>query len=333
MADQELRVAMIGGNGHHSLRGAFGRGAKLVAVASDGLDNAAKAFMQQPYAAGAPYFENYEEMLDQVKPEAISLGAWPARMFPYIMSALKRKVHVVTDKPIAVTPAQLRALRRQTEKNPRVLLLTEFTMRSAPAFMAAREAVRAGRVGDVVMVTAQKSYRFGASRPDFYKRRDSFPGTVMFVGCHVIGLAYWITGLKYAAALAGAKGNIAKKDYGEFEDHAIIMFKMENDVDAIMHMDYLRPAAAPTHGDDRIRIAGSKGVLEVRDERCLLLTQDQPPAELAHGGHDPDAGIEFVETIRGRGRGIYSTAESLYMADVLIKARDSVDKNRVIKMA
>jgi len=303
-----------------------------VAIAADGLDDKARDYVSAPWAAGAPYFEDWQKMLDEVKPEVLSLGTWPAKNGPYIVAALKRGIHVVSDKPIANSAAELSDLRAVTRQNPGLHLLTEFTMRLGPAFMAAREAVRSGKIGDVVLVTGQKSYRFGASRPDFYKTRQGFPGTIMFVGCHIMDLAYWITGLKYTGALCGVQGNIAKKEYGQFEDHAIILLQMEKGVDVVMHMDYLRPAAAPTHGDDRLRIAGSKGVIEVRDGKCVLITQEQPPTELAVGGHDEHAGLELVETLRGRGRGAFSTAESLVMAEVLLKARECADSGKAVKI-
>lgn len=332
MSDQEFRVAVIGGRGHQSLTPGIGRGAKLVAIAADGCDDEAHKYQASPWAAGAPYFTDWKEMLRKVKPDVISLGAQPARNGPIIIEALKRGIHVVSDKPIANSPAELRRIRALLAANPKLNLLTEFTMRSGPAFLAARDAVRAGKIGEVVLVTGQKSYRFGASRPDFYKSREGYPGTIAFVGCHIIDLAYWITGLKYTAALGGLQGNIAKKDYGEFEDHAIVLLKMANGADVVMHMDYLRPAAAPTHGDDRIRIAGSKGVVEVRDEKCVIITQDQSPLEIGVGGHDREACMELLATLRGGGRGIYTTAESLYMAEVLLKARKSVDDNKPQKI-
>ena len=330
---QTLRVAVIGGSGHQSLTSAFGKTARCVAIAADGLDEGAKAYLSLPWAADAPYFGDWRKMLDEVKPEVISLGAWPARNAEYILAALNRGMHVVSDKPIATTPEELGQIHDALRNSPNLHMMTEFTMRAAPIYMAARDAVRSGKVGDVALVTAQKSYRFGSSRPDYYRKRSSFPGTIMYVGCHVIDLAYWITGLKYTAAVAGLQGNIARREYGEFEDHAIIMLKMEKGVDVSMNMDYLRPATAPTHGDDRIRIAGSMGVIECRDDKCVIITQDQPPTELASGGHAIEPGLEMVETLRGRGRGIYSTADSLYIAGVLIKARECADAGKCLEIA
>ena len=42
-------------------------------------------------------------------------------------------------------------------------------------------------------------------------------------------------------------------------------------------MDYLRPATAPTHGDDRLRIAGTLGVVEHQEGRGLTLVTTKLP--------------------------------------------------------
>jgi len=47
------------------------------------------------------------------------------------------------------------------------------------------------------------------------------------------------------------------------EDHAGLLLRLANGGTATCHLDFLRPEAAPTHGDDGLRIAGSEGVLEV----------------------------------------------------------------------
>jgi len=302
-------------------------------VAADGNDESAKTLLENAVGKGAAYFENYRKMLDEVKPDVVSVGAQPARNAPVILAALERGIHVVSDKPIVNSARELARVRAVLEANSGVHLLTEFTMRIGPPWMAMRNAVRSGGIGEVVLIYAQKSYRFGSSRPEWYKTRKGFPGTLIFAGSHMIDMAWWVTGLKYARVQGGLSGNIAKREYGEFDDHAAALFEMENGAAAAMTMDYLRPAAAPTHGDDRMRIAGSKGVIEVRDDRCVLMTQDEPPHEIATAAHDGTlAARELIETLRGRGQGIFSTADSLYIADVLLKARQAADTGRTIKL-
>lgn len=336
MSDQELRVAEIGGNGHFSIAAGFGaeNNARLVAIAADGHDEFAKKYLESAVGKDVPYFENYRKMLREVKPDVVSIGSQPARNARVVLDALERGMHVVSDKPIANNARELARIRAALETKPGLHLLTEFTMRVQPPWMAMREAVRGGKIGDVALLFAQKSYRFRKSRPDWYKSRKSYPGTLIFAGSHMIDMAWWVTGLKYARVQGGLSGNIAKPEYLEFDDHAAALFELQNGAAAAMTMDFLRPEAAPTHGDDRMRIAGSKGVIEVLDDRCTLITHDQPPHELAAGPHDgPLAARELIETLRGRGQGVFSTADSLYIAEVLLKARQSADTGRTVRIA
>ena len=334
--NNEICVAMIGGNGHHYITKAFGNipGVRLVAMAADGRDEAILRYRQEPYWDSAvQYFDNYEEMLDAVKPDLVSVGCQPCFNAPAVAAALERNIHVVSDKPIANSCDELDRLKSLTAAKPDLLLLTEFDMRSREAWAAARDAVQQGALGEVILVQAQKSYRFGDARPDFYKSREGFPGTVMFIGSHIIDATYWITGLRYGS-VQGVQGNMSKKEYAGCEDHAALLFTMENGAKAVLHADYLRPAAAPTHGDDRIRIAGSRGIVEVRDERCILITHDRPPDEICSTPHDPGAmAREIIKTVRARGSGVLNTADSLYIAQVLLKARDAVDTRSVLELA
>ncbi len=72
----------------------------------------------------------------------------------------------------------------------------------------------------------------------------------------------WTTGREYVQASAW-HGNNDHPDYPGFQDQAGVLFKLDNGGTAMTNLDYLRPEPAPTHGDDRLRIAGSEGVLEV----------------------------------------------------------------------
>ena len=64
------------------------------------------------------------------------------------------------------------------------------------------------------------------------------------------------------------------------ESTATVDMTLSGGVEAQLHMDFLRPANAPTHGDDRIRIAGDAGVLEVRNNRVWLI-------DGTHNGTEP----------------------------------------------
>ncbi len=336
MSNAEIRVAMVGGWGHQFVKGAFEvpeTNARLVAVAADHRDEAAKTLLEQPWCPKeATYFDSFEKMLDETKPDLVSIGSQPACNAPIVFASLERDIHVISDKPIVNNDEELDKLKALVKTKPGVLLMTEFDMRTRVVYNACREVVRDGLIGEPVLITAQKSYRFGESRPDYYKTREGFPGSFAFIGCHVVDLAYYVTGLKYTS-VQGLQGNLAKKDYGSFEDHATAMARLENGGTALFHVDYLRPAAAPTHGDNHIRIAGSKGVVEVRDEVCTLITQTEGPrviSDMPPGR--TDTGIEIIKTVRGEGAGGLNNADSLYMAELILRFREAIDTGKKVAL-
>ncbi len=99
-----MRLAFIGGCGHHYLRGvAADPGLAVrrpIPVAGDGTDNErARAFAA---ALGETrWFDDAVQMLDETQPEVISIGAVYAENAKFIIAALERGIVVVSDKPIA----------------------------------------------------------------------------------------------------------------------------------------------------------------------------------------------------------------------------------------
>lgn len=328
-----MKLAMIGGNGHHVLAHLAGKdpNLQLVGVAPDGHDNAAESYRKHPaFGAYSQYFENYEKMLDTVKPDIVSVGAQYAFNGSINRALLERGIPVVSEKPVANSLEELAELDRLVrEKN--VCLVAELTMRWSPAYAAARKAIQEGRIGEVTLITAQKSYRFG-SRPEFYKRRATYGGTILWVAVHAIDFASWCTGLDYASVY-GVQGNISRPEYGEMEDHVALAFEMKNGASCIVHADYLRPAKAPTHGDDRLRVMGTQGYIEVKDDECTICTHETEEEIIVPEAVDVhDAGRALLASALGKSDAM-TWENTRRITEVCLKARDAADEKRVVSLA
>ena len=321
-----MRLAFIGGNGHHYLRHLLNEPHRKtdfeVAIAGDGHDNKAARALAQKIGRGK-WFDTPEQLFDGFGPDVVNIGAVYGHNGEIAALALERDIAVVSDKPIAASWAQLERLKQLTRGNQR-LLLTEFPFRSQPEFRAARAAVRDGRIGEVVLASAQKSYRFGASRPHWYANRDHYAGTMLWVASHGIDAIRFCGGQDFKRVI-GVQGNLSKPDYGAMEDHCVALFELENGGNAVVHADFLRPSGAPTHGDDRLRLAGSLGVVEVRADRCLLLSGDAPEEDITDSVTVRPPHFELLAAVQGQNHEFYSTEESLAVAEILLRARDAAD--------
>jgi predicted dehydrogenase len=326
-----MKIGFIGGWGHHYLRGLLGGGAGPIsieaAVAGDGHDpEAARQWAKSTNLS--TWFDGPAEMLDRFKPEAVSIGSIYAHNGDLLAMALERNVPAVSDKPIAATWDQLRRL-RELAAQPSRIILTEFHFRCLPEFRAAQQAIAGGEIGTVILATAQKSYRFGR-RPPWYGQRSSYGGTLLWIGSHAVDAMQWVTGRMIRRAI-GRQGNLSHPELAEMEDHVSVMMELDNGGTGIIHADFLRPAAAATHGDDRMRVAGSEGVVEVRQGRCTLVTSRRQETDITDRVAVRPIHLELLAALRGEESPWYSTAQSLQTAEVLLHVRDAADGGRWVE--
>jgi predicted dehydrogenase len=332
-----MRIAFIGGYGHHYLRGTVKHQASIaepvtVAAAGDGFDDAhAKAFAEKSFGpSGFRWFESAEAMLDDFKPDFVSVGGAYGYNGALAALALQRDVPTVTDKPAAATWEQLARLRELYAENPARVLVTEFNFRSEAPFRAARDAIAAGELGDVTLANAQKCYKFG-TRPRWYADRAPYAGTMLWIASHAIDAIRFATGKRYRRVLA-IHGNAARPEYGQMEDHTAAIFELDGGAAGIAHADYCRPAKAATHGDDRLRVAGTRGVAEIIGGRCRLVTHDAEEQDITSRATPRPAHVEMLAALRSEERELYSTDATLELAEVLLHARDAADTGRPVEI-
>jgi len=181
----------------------------------------------------------------------------------------------------------------------------------------------AGR-GAVIQARALRSYRFG-TRPKWYADRASFGGLFLWVGSHEVDVVRFVTNQPIAQIVAARHGNLAHPDYGSMEDHAACMLQLGNNAAALVEVDYLRPASAPTHGDVSLRVAGAEGVLEVKPGSCTLTTNSKPPEEIAPPSMPQPAWQEFLDVATGKSSDRFGTTHSLEIAELMLMIRDIAD--------
>ena len=184
------------------------------------------------------------------------------------LHAMKKGVHVLCEKPLCTTREDYERLSRYAG-SVKVKISAMLAMRYEPQFYAAYKAIRSGEIGNVRLLQAQKSYKLG-ERPAFYRKRDSYGGTILWVGIHAIDWIQWLSGESFVSVSA-LHSNMENFGHGDLETTAAAQYAMTNNAIATVTCDYYRPDAAPTHGDDRIRVTGTKGVVEVRNDGAFLL--------------------------------------------------------------
>jgi predicted dehydrogenase len=301
---------------------------ELVALAEDNIDQE-KMSKMTGFTENTGYYTDYKEMLEK---EDINIGVVCNINFEHadvLKSLAERKINIVSEKPLVTTLKDLDKIKKLIEKN-KVKLCMLMTMRDTPAFRAAAQAVAEGHIGEVAHVSGQKSYRWG-NRAEYTKIRDKWGGIIPFIGIHAIDFMRWISKREFVEVMA-YHSNLKFSDRGEMEDSACAIFRLDNGGTASMRIDYLRPAAAPSHGDDRIRVIGDKGQIEIIGEgaKAVLITSEKGPRELPLL---PKTNLfeNFIDVLEGKEDPIITTEEAFSLTKIALIAQESADTGKIMK--
>ena len=245
------------------------------------------------------------------------------------IDAIERGVHVLTEKPAALTLDDLARLRDACARHPNVHLAGMMFSRYDPGFYTAKRLIDAGAIGDVRLIDARKSYKLG-TRAAYYHDRSTYGGTIPWVGSHAIDWVMWIGGQPFERVYAthSAEHNAG---IGTIELSALCHFTMPGGRFASVSIDVFRPSSAPTHGDDWLRVVGTEGVLEARSDSLTLIDAENDGSRAVPVSCDRQPLADFVNHISGAAPALIDASSTLALTDACLRARESADQRRVVE--
>ncbi len=211
-----------------------------------------------------------------------------------ILAAVERKLSLMIEKPLATELSESKKVLMAIEKSG-VDAVVGYTQRFRRRWLAAKEKVRTGQLGDVTLVTS-RAFMNRLVALDNYKRTSdpSKISPMVISGTHALDVVMWMMEAKrpvevYARSVDKALGPICKgidatAGVVTFEDgclyHASISWALP----------VVWPGAVYSL---EIGITGTEGVLTIDDtHRDIVLATEKPQAE----GYAPDAGrrVDFL---------------------------------------
>lgn len=328
-----MKLALIGLKGHVGtvLAGAKTLGdVEVVAVAEDDPKVLASFLKKEPLLQKAQGYEQWKHLVEHAMPDVCCVADESGVRVEQLLALLERGIHVVSEKPLVTTLADLERLRAAFAKS-RAQLTMLLELRHQPKNVRVREIIQRGEIGDVCQVGTQKSYKWG-DRAAWYASRGRLGGTIPFIGIHSMDIIQWVTGLDYTQ-VAACHGTIGHPEAGETENHASVLAQLSNGASVTARIDYLRPAKADTHGDDRVRVVGTKGFVEVNegDDAVSLVTNEK--TERIAFGETENLFVEFAKSLRGGPPPRISADDSFYITEVVLQARQAADDKKMIALA
>lgn len=191
-----LRIAIVGCGaiaGNH-VRGVLSSDEKLCALC-DILPAQAERLIEKYQLGEIPVYTNYTEMLDAVKPDAVHICTPHYLHVPMSIEALERGIHVLCEKPLAISIEQLVQL-REAVKNSNAQLGVCMQNRYEPNLLRAKELAQKEGIdaafGDVVWKRDADYYASGDWRGSWEKEGG---GVMINQALHTLDLLQWICGM------------------------------------------------------------------------------------------------------------------------------------------
>jgi UDP-N-acetylglucosamine 3-dehydrogenase len=249
----------------------------------------------------------------------------------YAEAAAARGVHVLSEKPLATTAADGRAM-IEACRRAGVQLGVAFPVRSSPAVIALKEAIAGGALGRIRAVRATNPGQYPGRW--FGDKRLAGGGAVMDHTVHAADAIRWLVGDEFARVQAELGSFI----YGlEVEDCGVLTCDLEGGTFASIDCSWSRPQTFPTWGGVTLHVVGEKGTVAVDVFRQTLTHYDDTTgrARLVGWGDDLTARMigDFVDAILA-GRPVPIDGEDgLRALEVAIAAYRSSDRRLPVAIA
>lgn len=237
-------------------------------------------------------YEEYQEFLQAPGLAFVSLCS-PLRdeQARHAIAALEAGIHVYAEKPCATNEADLDRIIAAAERGSATFHEMAGTAFWRP-YWHMRELLVAGVIGEVIQVSAQKSYPYVERRPT---NEAVDGGLVAQNGVHAMRFVEHVTGLRATTieAIDTQKGEPRRNS--DLQMASAMMGRLENGGLFSVVANYLNQPGFGTWGNEMLRIFGTKGMLESVDggTRTRLVVGEDDRGEIDTSTEPPDW-LEYV---------------------------------------
>lgn len=243
---------------------------------------------------GVSYYIDYKEMLEKSDIDLVSICT-PSGIHPKIgIEAAKRKIHVLTEKPMATRLHDADALIHECDNN-NVHLFVVKQNRLNPGIQLLKNAIDKGRFGRLYFANATVFW----TRPQNYYDMAKWRGTWEFDGgafmnqaSHYIDIIQWLMGP--VERVSSFTGTLAR--HIEAEDTGASILKFRNGAMGVIQVTML---TYPKNWEGSITIIGEKGTAKIgglavnRIEKWEFSDYDDDDKSVLESNYEPKSVYGF----------------------------------------
>jgi predicted dehydrogenase len=284
---QAVATAMIGtGN-----RGSFllqavlhqpnAKVAALCDLKPDRLDKAASAAARD----NPQTYTDWRRIIDRKDIDAVFIATPPYLHSEMAVAALRAGKNVYCEKPIGVTPQQVKAI-LDAAKGSKKIFIAGQQLRSMKLYQEMVRQLRAGAIGEVLMVKAQRhapaDLPHDGSSADWYFDVSKSGGYLVEQSVHNLDLCNWVIGAHPTRACGFGAIQLYKNDPPgrTIFDCGSLTYDYPGGVKMSFTQNVFHPAAMP-NGGQYIYVYGSKGSVDLMSGTMYPPARGSQPVALA----------------------------------------------------
>jgi predicted dehydrogenase len=254
------------------------------------------------------------------------------------MAFLKAGIHVICDKPLALSVAEAKELVKLTKKTGKIFALTH-NYTGYPMIRQAREMIAAGELGDLRIVQAEYVQDWLTDRIEATGQKQagwrtdpkrSGAGALGDIGTHAYNLACFVTGLTADSLLADLTSFVKGRKVDD-NDNVLLRFK-----GGAKGMLWASQVAPGNENGLTVRVYGTKGGISWKQEEPNTLwfaPYSHPPRKITRGGAGSGAAAARVTRVpSGHPEGYLEGFANIYseVARAIRAARDGSKLDRAV---
>ncbi len=206
---------------------------------------------------------NFSQMLAECPADILAVGDAYGRRGKLIIEGLKNNLHIISDKPLCISLAELDEIELLARKNSAVIGCM-LDLRENTNFYGAKKLIADGVIGKVrsLQFGGQHPLNFG-KRPMWYFEENMHGGTINDIAIHALDICEFMLDCEISSFDFAESWNTFEQ-MPHFQDGSRVAFTMTNGCRCMGEVSYFAPDVSgfSTPFYWRFTVWGEKGVLE-----------------------------------------------------------------------
>ncbi|AAM85976.1 gfo/Idh/MocA family oxidoreductase [Yersinia pestis] len=257
MTDRVIKVGVIGAGFMGAMHARIWQqmyGVEVVGVADPDLS---RSEALKPWIPQLNGYEDFNQMLEQEKPDIVSICTKDDFHLAPALAAAKVGAHIFLEKPIATTVEDGEAITRAA-REANVKLGIGFLLRFDPRYSRAQEILASGSAGEVSHISARRNSpaiegpaRYGGSLP-----------LPLHVTVHDVDMILWLLKHTHPISVYAQTTNKLLGHLGT-EDSVFAIIRFADGTVVNLESSWALPAGSRTLLDAKMSILATKGLIEI----------------------------------------------------------------------